>query len=241
MTSLHRLPIQAACPRRLGQARKACVSIGGRWQGLREGQGSSLARPLHPLVLEADMPFKIVAAVDQSEYADVVLEHAFDQANRHDDAEVHVVSVIDRADGADRILRVELAQRVLRTLESFARGAATPRIWLHVRVGRPAEEIANLGAEVESDLIVVGRFGAHRRRGSVADDVLRQVIGPVLVVQLKDYDATTKLLQCPGCVTVRRESDGERWFCDAHRGVHSLNASLLLPHEHWGLGDGLKW
>jgi hypothetical protein len=148
---------------------------------------------------------------------------------------------MQRPEGTDRLLRIEMAQLVLRTLESFGKGAATPRIWLHVRIGRPAEEIANFGAEVESDLIVVGRFGAHRRGRSVADDVLRLSIGPVLVVQLKDYEVTAKLQQCPGCVTVRRESDGERWFCDAHRGEHSLSASLLLPHEHWGLGDGLKW
>ena len=197
------------------------------------------------------MSFRIVAAVDLSEYADTVLEHAFDQANRHEASEMHVLSVLEpaprfrrpskTAEEAARTLRIELAGLVARALETFAKSSVSWRVRLHVRAGRPAEEIASLTGEVEADLVVVGRFGTHRRRGSVADDVTRMAPASVLVVQLKDFDAEESFKQCPACVTSRRESAGDRWFCDEHHRQHSLTASVLLPHEHWGLGDGLRW
>ncbi len=110
---------------------------------------------------------------------------------------------------------------MLRVLED-AVPAATRADWhtrLHVRRGRPDEQIIELTEEVNADLLVLGRYGhaARGKLGSTADRILAEAECPVLLVSgVRDHSASDQ--QCPDCVAVRAESEGERWFCDAHHG-----------------------
>jgi nucleotide-binding universal stress UspA family protein len=199
-------------------------------------------------------PFSIVGAVDQSEYAEIVLEHALDQANRHDDLDLHIVTVDEdrrrarpRTDRApDPGLKSWLRDIVVVGLDTFGGGERPGRrVRLHVRVGDPADEIASLAAEVEASLIVIGRFGLHggRHGGSVAEQVLRQAVCPALIVQLTQRAPRDPTL-CRDCVAVRRESRGERWFCAAHSDNAATPlgiATTLLPVGGSGIGGTTMW
>ncbi len=176
--------------------------------------------------------FGIVVAIDLSEYAEIVLEHAVDQAARHDAPDLHVLTVVDeRADLEDA--KEALAALVLPALDELDDVDWHAR--LHVRGGRAYEEIANLAADVRADLIVVGRFGLHHRGtrlGSVASRVLDVATCPTLVVGLTD-DSPDAITACPDCVAVRAESDGERWFCDAHSAPDRLFATSFVSATTW--------
>lgn len=59
----------------------------------------------------------------------------------------------------------------------------------HVRLGKPADVVCQLGVDVEADLIVVGaqsRKGLSRLLGSTSDEVTRSARMPVMVARPKD-------------------------------------------------------
>ncbi len=177
--------------------------------------------------------FRIVVGVDQSEYAEVILEHAFDQAARHDAPELHLVTVRERRLPSAEALTSALWCRVCPVLEAFNRWSANWHVQLHIRRGRPAEEIVALTFEVGADLVVMGRFGLHHKRAarSLSTSVLARSAGPVLIVGMGEpWDAR----QCPLCVAVRRESEGTNWFCDRH---HGRDRASVTPMTVWSDGD----
>jgi nucleotide-binding universal stress UspA family protein len=191
--------------------------------------------------MQRDPHFRIVVALDLSEYAEIVLEYALDQAARHSAPDIHFVHVIPNGD-TDRIddAKRRLATLSLEALENV-RGADW-RARLHIRAGKPADEIITLAAELDAHLIVCGRFGVHRtwrQLGSVAHRVLEHAHCPVLAVNLVDRPLDTP--QCADCVAVRADTDGERWFCDAHsapdRETLATTSLTSIPR----IGGGLLW
>ncbi len=181
----------------------------------------------------------IVVALDLSEYSEIVLEHALDQAVRHSDPDLHFLTVVDaHADVEDTKSR--LAALVIEGLDDF--DCAGWRARLHVRAGPAAEEITALAAEIRAHLIVVGRFGVHhtrRRIGTVAHRVIEAATCPTLVVGLNDQSPDHD--QCPDCTRVRAESDGERWFCVAHSGPDRERLATALVHGPTWTTSGLMW
>jgi len=182
--------------------------------------------------------FRIVAALDRSEYAEIVLEHAIDQAARHDSPDLHFLTVTGEGDDPDQT-KEWLATQVLQGLENLGKSPVDWRSRLHVVRGTPADEIATLAATIRADLIVIGRFGVHESKGSIADELLALATCPTLVVGLTErtFDRQT---QCPKCVAIREESDGERWFCDEHTAGDRSHFSALLPSTTGGSGS-LMW
>ncbi|HUJ58348.1 MAG TPA: universal stress protein [Kofleriaceae bacterium] len=183
--------------------------------------------------------FGIVAAIDLSEYAEIVLEHAFDQVARHTAADLHVVTVVEHASELEDTKR-RMAALVLPALDNLS--ATDWCVKLHVRAGRVHEEITSLAAELRADLIVVGRFGLHHpgMDGSVASRVVDTATCPTLVVGLTD-DSPDAITACEHCVAVRRDSAGERWFCAEHSAPDRASlASVALTPSTW-TGGGLMW
>jgi nucleotide-binding universal stress UspA family protein len=176
--------------------------------------------------------YRIVAALDLSEYAEIVLEHALDQAARHDQPELHFVAVVPSENKLAGV-KERLAELVLEGLDNFRDHKLDWRARLHVRVGKPAEAIIELAEDVRADLVVVGRFG-----GTTARSVLDLARCPVLAVNLADRSVDSEP-QCPDCVQVRAESDGESWFCAKHRSDRPTS-SLVLPSTIW-TGGTLMW
>ena len=189
-----------------------------------------------------DRRYRMVVAVDASEYAEVVLEHALDLAARHERCDLHLLTVHEGKGPIDDDKR-RLADLAWEELETFQGADHDWHVRLHVRSGVPAEEIAGLAGEVQADLLVLGRFGRHRGRklGKVAEHVLAQAPCPTLIVQLTDQ-AVQSEEACADCIAVRRDSDGERWFCARHAAPERIGvATTFLPMARDWTGGGLMW
>jgi nucleotide-binding universal stress UspA family protein len=171
--------------------------------------------------------YPILIAIDDSEYAEIVLEHALDQAARHDAPDLHVLRVIDTSEPDLEHERRWLHRAVVEALDGVGGGREDWRTRIHVRCGRPAAEIVNLAAEIDARLLVIGRFGMHGRR-SVADRVVETAPCPTLVVGRVGREVDSEP-QCPACVAARAESEGERWFCAEHASPGRLRLSTLVP------------
>ena len=166
-------------------------------------------------------------ALDGSQYAEIVLEHAFDQAARHDTVDLHLITIVAEAGDVDFTKRW-LARTTLEGLDAFSGRREAWRTRLHVRVGKTEDEIALLAAEVDADLLVIGNYGVHPQRKSIASGIIERATCATLVVGLTGH-VVDKDVQCPDCVAVRDDSDGERWFCAAHTSDHELRLSTLVP------------
>jgi nucleotide-binding universal stress UspA family protein len=180
--------------------------------------------------------YRMVVGVDLSDYSQIVIEHALDQAARHQAPELHFVNVSERRKDSIDELNERLSTAVYPALQVFNESAAQHgtdwRARLHVRRGKPDEQIGILAADVLADLIVVGQFGLHRK--STANRVLARAICPTLVVGMpKELDIS----QCHACSATREDSDGQLWFCDDH--VDSVPAKTSVSQMSvWSNGRG---
>jgi nucleotide-binding universal stress UspA family protein len=173
--------------------------------------------------------YRIVVGIDLSEYAEIVIEHALDQAARHDAPELHFVTVRETSRASAGDLWNALLERVNPALETFNRHATDWRVRFHTRCGRPDVEITELAAEIRADLIVIGQFGLHTPRArdrNLPNRVLQQALCPTLVVGLPSEADTP---ECPMCAAVRDQTDGERWFCANHteRREHRVSSMVI--------------
>lgn len=198
----------------------------------------------------SEHPYNIVVAVDLSSISEAVIEHALDTVSRHARVEVHVITVVPttssffqrtRPDHAEELAVAErtLRSRFTETASAFLRSPdhlAHWRVRLHIRVGEPAEEIVALTDEVDADLVVMGQHGwggqRHRLVGSVSERVTRTTHCSVLLVQPAAHEARARAAEqpCAECADTRRHSDGETWFCAAHRDERRERAlTSLVP------------
>ena len=176
----------------------------------------------------------MVVGVDLSEYCEIVLEHAFDQAARHQAPELHVVCVKEDRKRSSEELKQRLAMIVYPSLQTFNRHAVDWRARLHVRTGKPDEQIAMLAQDVRAHLIVIGQFGLHHPKPTlktVPGRVLQAAPCPTLVVGMP---ASADLHQCHACAAIREDTEGERWFCNAHT---APGRSTVSPMTSWSAGS----
>ncbi len=183
--------------------------------------------------------YRIVVALDGSQYSEIVLEHALDQAARHEQPDLHLITVVDNTGEVDFTKRW-LARTAIEGIDAFADHHDAWRTRLHVRVGKTADEIADLATEVDADLLVMGNYGVHETRKPIAERVIERVSCPTLIVGLTGHPVEVEP-QCPACVAVREDTDGERWFCDEHRNGQEMRLSTLLPSSSPLTHGGPLW
>lgn len=179
--------------------------------------------------------YKIVVGVDLSEYSDIVIEQALDQAARHAMPELHFLTVNEKKKTSSEELLQRLSQIVYPLLETFNTYAQGWRARMHVRSGKPDEQIAGLAADVRASLIVIGAFGLHhggKTLRTLPSRVLQNAICPTLVAVMPNAQDTSP--HCGYCDAVRAETDGERLFCDHHVGDR---VSLMSPTTTWSGGE----
>jgi nucleotide-binding universal stress UspA family protein len=189
----------------------------------------------------SNKPFVVVVGVDYSETGDLAFQRAVELCQAEPTAALHVVNVapmvlaagdVERAlipDPNKRSADVEARLRGYvekRIGELRAAGKKLPeRILAHVRWDMPGEEIAQLAADLEADLLVVGTHGrrglSRVLMGSVAELVVRLAPCPVLVVRPKGLvDVPAIEPPCRECLKTREASVGAQYWCEQHSQRH---------------------
>jgi nucleotide-binding universal stress UspA family protein len=195
-----------------------------------------------------EKPYVVVVGIDYSPCS----RHALDEALRVASArtgELHVVHVEHdalfealRQRGLETALEADAAldkvqKRVAERLDALAAEhgrLAVKRVVTHFRRGSPAEQIAQLAADVDADLVVVGSHGERGFErfllGSVAERTNRLARCPVWTVRPKEHDARGRVPEiepaCPDCVSRRRETNGKEFWCARHS-EHHIRAHAL--------------
>ena len=181
-------------------------------------------------------PYRILIATDFSEPATLAFGEAISVAHRTEYPELHVVAVIDKE--ASELVPAEdrhasltqivdhMRDRLIAEAGRFLEARKGPplRAIAHVRMGRIADEIANLATEIRADLVVVGTHGRRGMKrlvlGSVAEHTVRLAPCPVLVVRAKNFHAMDTVPEieptCPQCLKIREQTEGATWWCEGH-------------------------
>ncbi len=173
--------------------------------------------------------YRIVVGVDLSEYSTIVVEHALDQAARHQLPELHFLYVDEKGKRPVDQLNEALSAAVYPALQVFNQHGSDWRARLHVRRGKVDQQLAGLAADVIADMIVVGQFGLHRK--GIATRVLANAPCATLVVGMPP---ALDMSQCQECAAHREDSGGDRWFCDDHIVKHAA----VSPMTSWTGGQG---
>ena len=192
-----------------------------------------------------DRPYVIVVAVDFSEASDLAVRRAFEIGAEQARAEVHLVHVVQTYGpqvayempidaSALAVLSLNEARTRFRQYadQSLARYLGQnptkkfERVVAHLRFDAIAEEVAQLAADLEADLVVVGTHGrkglSRLLLGSSAEATVRLAPCPVLVARPKAVPQALPHIEppCPQCVEARRSSAGAEQWCEQHRERH---------------------
>ncbi len=183
-----------------------------------------------------------VVGIDFSDMSNKALDQALEVTNLRA-GEVHVVyvesdlpldpmfaGVFQAALPAEELLesvRKRTAER-LDAVQTLHGKLAVKRVVVHVRRGSAADEIAQLAADLDADLVVVG---SHGRRGvsrlvlgSVAERVSRLARCAVWIIRPKAHDASERIPEiepaCPECLKHRAATSGAEFWCARHSEHH---------------------
>ena len=205
-----------------------------------------------------------VVGIDFTELSNRALDQALEASGLYK-GEVHVVyvepdrpieAVLQGAlteavanDAALEEVRQRATERIAAVTTLRGRLSVT-RVVAHFRRGSPARDIAQLAADLDADLVVVG---SHGRRGlerlalgSVAERVSRLARCPVWIVRPKNHVGGERVPEieptCPDCVTTRSATNGKELWCARHAEHHirahgwtyvsdSMYADASQPYE----------
>lgn len=184
-----------------------------------------------------DKAYTVVVGIDFSEASDVALDEALALATIQN-ADLHVLHVDDNfrapeggRDAAEAML-TRIEQHAVSRMEEVSRRKGKQihfqKLYSHFRLGVPGEQIVQLAASVDADLVVVGTHGHSGLKrlvlGSVAERVVRMGRCPVFIVRPKDHLAQNKVPEieppCPDCVAKRAETGGATFWCERHSEHH---------------------
>jgi nucleotide-binding universal stress UspA family protein len=189
----------------------------------------------------SNQPVVVLVGVDYSDTGDLAFDRALALCRTEPNAALHVVNVAPMILGVTDVEHALIPDPKKRTAEVESRllayvekkvgelqkqGTKLPeRIRAHVRWEVPGEEIAQLAADLEADLVVVGTHGrrgfSRAMMGSVAELVVRLAPCPVLVVRPKGVPKVPAIEPpCPECVKARTASAGATYWCEQHSERH---------------------
>lgn len=190
-------------------------------------------------------PYIIVVGVDFSEASELAVQKAFELAAQQPPSEVHLVNVVQTY-GPQVAYEMPIDTSALAVLtisearsrfgryvdDAYARylkangSRPVERVVAHVRFDAIADELSQLAADLEADLVVVGTHGrrglSRMLLGSSAEATVRLAPCPVLVVRPKAVPEAPPRIEppCPRCVEARRASNGSEMWCEQHRERH---------------------
>ncbi|HYQ04745.1 MAG TPA: universal stress protein [Polyangiaceae bacterium] len=188
--------------------------------------------------------YVIVVGIDYTAASERALDEALALATTKRRAQLHIVNVRPQFVGENetpatlppwQLWATELREYVSRKMAAFqatARAASFNQFYTHQRMNDAAHEIAQLAADVEADLVVVGTHDWHGSSrptlGSVAEAVTQLAPCPVLVVRRKAVPLPIPVIRppCAACLAARRGSNGAELWCDQHREQHGSRDSF---------------
>jgi nucleotide-binding universal stress UspA family protein len=199
----------------------------------------------------SNKPYVVVVGAEFSAASELAVQKAFELAAQHPVSEVHLVNVVQTYgpqvayempvdSSALQVLTVAEARARFQRYadEAFGRfldrwqgpqgtrGQPIGKIVAHVRFDAIADEIAQLAADVEADLVVVGTHGrrglSRLLLGSSAEAAVRLAPCPVLVVRPKALPEALARIEpaCAQCLEARRATSGTEMWCEQHRERH---------------------
>jgi nucleotide-binding universal stress UspA family protein len=190
----------------------------------------------------------VVAAVDLVDRTEEVLQAAA-KLSTAPDGELHIVHVIAQnavgsLRGDDALRFSNLTDDVRLKLQQLAADLpiAVKHIHLHVRLGTPDVEIAQLASDVGADLVVVGTHthtGMERLLlGSVAASLIRNAPCPVLVCRPKAAAKWERILPpCADCRAAQQRTDGKSLWCERHAQHHRRAHTYSEVPASFGIGS----
>ena len=189
-----------------------------------------------------------IAAVDLVQQTDEVLQTAAKLASTGEE-ELHIVHVIPRdavgaLHGEEALRFSNLTDDIRAKLQQLAADIpiAIERIYLHVRIGSPDVEIAQLASDVAADWVVVGTHnhtGLERLfLGSVAASLVRNAPCPVLVCRPKSVPKWERILPpCAECQAVREKTGRKTLWCERHAQHHPRAHTYSEVPANFGIGS----
>jgi nucleotide-binding universal stress UspA family protein len=242
--------------RAAGRAIVARRAKGGGTTRAEPGEGDAMACAAEEeCMLSLEHRYVAVVGIDFSDLSNHALDHALEVASLNA-GEVHVLYVQEE-NALDAVipLPTNLSASVDNTLEQVRQRAgervaavaakrtrlAVSRVVAHLRHGSPASEIAQLAADLDADLVVVG---SHGRRGverlllgSVAERVSRLARCPVWIVRPKNHVGGERVPEieppCPDCVARRKATHSAQFWCARHSEHH------IRPHRYSYVTNGV--
>jgi nucleotide-binding universal stress UspA family protein len=193
----------------------------------------------------------IVVGIDFDALSEGTLSVAARLAPRGSGRELHMVHVLPAPPvggiddpPAERAVGYTLKMDEVRAkLESASRPivGAVDRILMHIRVGRPDEEIAQLAANLSADLIVVGTHGKKGLErlllGSVSESLVRYAPCPVLAYRPRAEVHWPQILPpCEDCLAIQRETRRARLWCERHAQHHPRAHTYYEVPRSFGVG-----
>jgi len=173
-------------------------------------------------------PVTVLAAIDYSETATLVVQHAAAMAREKHAQELHFLHVRPNArDSADEdAYRRELEEWLAPRLVGPDGVDEGVKVVAHEAFGNPAKVIVEMASDLLASAIVVGthgRQGVQRMvMGSVAEAVVRRAGCTVSVVRpmLHHHPAPSIEPPCPSCVETRARTGGSEYWCAQHTEKH---------------------
>ncbi len=189
--------------------------------------------------MSTNKPYRIVVGIDYSSTSELALTRAFELAAERAGSEIHAVHVVQLlvdpgVDTASIAAGLTVPEAFTRLTEHVAKrviewekatNQKVGQCFPHVRLESPASELAQIAADLEAALIVVG---THGRRGierfflgSVAERVLRIAPCSVYVVRPHESAPVPEIAPpCPRCVETRKATGGKELWCEQHSERH---------------------
>jgi nucleotide-binding universal stress UspA family protein len=184
------------------------------------------------------VPSCILAAVDYSDTASLVVQEAVELARQKRAAQLHFLHVnhAPPADAGQQARHAELLEWLGARLQGHPGVARELRVVGHELSGDAAKLIVETAADVGADVVVVGTHGRKGMQrlllGSVAAAVVQNCGCPVFVLRPKRHDHPEVQIEppCPRCMEARAQSEGQVFWCSQHAEKHGRRHTYFDPH-----------
>jgi len=198
----------------------------------------------------------VLAGVDREVSATTVIDHAVRLAKTMPDAELHVVHAVaplvlpmglsDQLATNMTATQLDEARAYVAKMGDYAARVYPGVVRAHLVFAEAADGVLRTAERVEADAVVIGTHDYRGVRrlllGSVAADISRRALAPVLIVRPLSYPGSRAPAVeplCPDCASARFASAGDELWCKRHREHHPRAHTYYDYPDRFGVGSQL--